>query len=329
MRTILSFMVAFTAIALLGTVYAERSTVEVPFDYHGHGCTFDQDKVIYTCHWEGSSETVTKQGLNDAGIIPPEQIIKESKEAHEEAETEKEKASRTPQEAFLDSLQVKSDKGTISSADAELLRLLKEMEDSCQLGIEHGALIQGYAEFELPTVDPRTDYKAIDYSKNIQLGNIIKKIEECQAWDDYRVTHLGQRYLDIEVDDSTSQGYHADVTEQKPQPTHSLTSDDIENAEKQANNSICRASFYDAQFKKQAGCENTPAEKYPAIVNKGLDLNPAYKAYKQYMSTGHVDTQSLKKEQVSKYRQESLESFAQLHGIDIADLKNLVQGDKP
>ena len=48
------------------------------------------------------------------------------------------------------------------------------------------------------------------------------------------------------------------------------------------------------------------------------------------MSTGgDVDLESLKKNEVTKLKQESLESFAQQHGIDVSDLKNLVQGDKP
>ena len=336
MKTVLA-IIALCSVALFMTaaqVYAERSTVEVPFAFHGNSCTFDELNVVYTCTWQGNSETVTSELMTSDGVIPPEQLAEESKEAHEEAVAEKEEEEEklNPTQRLIAQLKEEIKSETISSADLILYELLVDLQTSCELGIEHGALIQQYNQFELPTSDPRTAYKAIDYSKNVKLGNIIKKIEECKAWDKYRVDVLGQRYLDIEVDDSTSQGYHSTnqvAFNTTPQPTQKLTEQSFLDAKKQAEDSICRASFYDVQFKKERGCENAQEDKYPAIVDNSFKTNTAYRAYVEYMSAGTVDVETLKKTEVKRAHQESLESFALQHGIDLADLKNLVQGDQP
>ena len=332
MKTVLA-IIALCSVALFMTaaqVYAERSTVEVPFAFHGNSCTFDELNVIYTCTWEGSSETVTSEWKTSDGVIPPEQLAEESKEAHEEAVAKEEKEELTPTERKIASLKEEIVAGTISSADVILYDLLVDLKDSCELGIEHGRLIQGYNQFELPVNDPRTQYKAINFKTNWQLAQIIMKIEECKAWDNYRVDVLGQRYLDIELDDSTSQKTHRQmVTDKGTYPSDKLTDQSFIDAQQKANDSICIASFYDAQFKKERGCENTQEDKYPAIEDNSIKTNPSYRAYVEYMSAGTVDLETLKKHEVKKALQQSLESFAIQHGIDIADLKNLVQGDQP
>ena len=333
MKTVL-VIIALCSVALYLTgaqVYAERSTVEVPFAFHGNSCTFDELNVVYTCTWQGSSETVTSEVKRADGIVPNEQILEESKIAHEEAKAQQEKENEpNPTEKLIIHLKEEIVNGTISSADLILYELLVDLQTSCELGIEHGALIQQYNQFELPTSDPRTAYKAIDFSKNVKLGNIIKKIEECTAWDKYRVDVLGQRYLDIEVDDSTSQQHHRQmVTDKGTYPSDKLTVQSFIDSQTQAQDYICKASFYDAQFKKERGCENAQEDKYPAIVDNSFKTNPAYRAYTEYMSAGTVDVESLKKQEVKKALQQSLASFAIQHGIDLADLKNLVQGDKP
>jgi len=305
-------------------VYAERSVVEVPFDYTGHGCTFDQERVIFTCQWEGSSETIPSD-QSGVGIVPPEQIVEESKEAHEEAVEEKEEKELTPTERKIASLEEDIATGDISSADLILYDLLVSLKDTCELGIEHGRLIQNYNEFELPTADPRTQYKAINFKTNWQLGEIIKKIEECKAWDKYRVDVLGQRYLDIVKSGVDNQEHHrAFVQDKGTYPSDKLTAQSFIDSQKQAEDSICKASFYDAQFKKERGCDNAQVKTLDG-VGLSYDNNPSMKAYREYMSGGTVDLESLKKQEVTKAQQSSLESFAQQHGIDIADLKNLVQ----
>lgn len=303
--------------------YAERSVVEVPFDYHGHGCSFNEDIVTYTCTWQGSSETITKKGLQDAGVVPPEQIAEESKEAHEtaieirdEVETKK-----TQAEIILERLAEKIDRGSATDADRELYRVLKEVETKCYFGIEEGRLIQKFQELDLPdtTVDtnPRNN---MDY-KN-QLGKIAKLLEACEAWDVYKVEQLGAEYINKIDDDSTTQGHHSDAAEGiEPYNTHELTPEDYANAEQKAQDAICGHSFYSKEFKQNAGCFPNPV----IVEGAGIDLykDGPLKAYKQYMeSGGWVDLATLKQEQIEIALQKTADSFAQEQGIDPADLKN-------
>ncbi len=115
----------------------------------------------------------------------------------------------------------------------------------------------------------------------------------------------------------------------KTYPSQKLTEQSFADSKKQAEDSICKASFYDANYKKERGCDNAQVKTYNG-VGKSFDDRAPMKAFNEYMSTGgNVDLESLKKDEVTKFKQDSLQSFALQHGIDLADLKNLVQGDKP
>ena len=99
-----AFVAVIFAIGMVN-VYGERSTIEVPFDYTGTSCTFDQDEATYTCIWQGSTETITQKGIHDAGEIPPEQLAEESKEAHEVAVEEKLEVKQTEAERLIEQLE--------------------------------------------------------------------------------------------------------------------------------------------------------------------------------------------------------------------------------
>lgn len=319
---VLGFFVAAIALVGIVNVYGERSTVEVPFDFHGNSCTFDEQNVIYTCTWEGSSETVTSEGRAEAGVIDEEQLAEERKEAHEIAEALEEKPTKQSEnEKLLERIADKIDKGTATPADKELYRLLKVLHDTCFVGVEEGRLIQDYEEYTIPFADPRNDVNAnFDYVTNTHLGRIIKTIEACEGWDAYKGKFLGERYLNIEKDDSTSQIFHAKIAENlKKYPQPKLTSESFDVANQKAHDYICNASFYSHEYKKKQGCFPT----IDTIPGLGIEPDtPAYRAYLLYMQTGSVDLSSLKKTEEVKALQQTADSFAQEQGIDAADLKN-------
>ncbi len=303
-------------------VYGERSTIEVPFDYHGTSCTFDRENAIYTCIWQGSTETITKKGIQDAGEILPEQLAEESKTAHELAIKDEVDIKLTEAERIIKRIQNKIDRGTASNADTELLRVLKEVQTKCYFGVDEGRLIQKFQEFNLPDTDtdhnPKTNIK---YNHYQTLGKIYKLLEACEAWDVYKTTHLGPEYINKIDDDSTTQKYHGD-TDVIPFSTHELTPADYENSRTQAQNTICGHSYYSKEFKQNNGCFPNPV----IIPGAGIAVDtPGYRAYLLYKSTDFVDIATLKKAEVEKAHEQSLESFALQHGIDLADLKNLVQ----
>ena len=114
------------------------------------------------------------------------------------------------------------------------------------------------------------------------------------------------------------------VTDKGTYPSDKLTDQSFIDATKQAEDSICSASFYDVQFKKERGFENAQVKTTDG-VGISYDNNPSMKKYREYMSGGTVDVDTLKKNEVTKAHQQSLESFALQHGIDIDELKNLIQ----
>ena len=178
-------LIAITMV--VGFAYAERSTIEVPFDYTGVSCTFNTDVATYVCIWQGSTETITQKGINDAGEIPPATILEESKEAHEVAVEEKLEIEQTEAERLIEQLEDKIDRGRASDADRELYRLLKEVQEKCYFGIEEGRLIQQFQSFDLPDAivdsNPQTN---LSYRTNAALGKIVKLLEACRAWEEYK-----------------------------------------------------------------------------------------------------------------------------------------------
>ncbi len=302
-------------------VYGERSTIEVPFDYHGTNCTFDQEKVIYTCTWQGSSETITKKGIQDAGEHPPAQILEQSKDAHELAVEEKLEIEQTEPERLIERIQDKIDRGTASDADLELIRVLEEVQTKCYFGIDEGRLIQKFQEFDLPDTDtdhnPQTN---LSFKTNVALKKIYLLLEACEAWDVYKVEQLGAEYLNNIDDDSTSQGHHRDSAEGiTPYNTHELTPEDYDIAAQKAKDAICGHSFYSKEFKQNNGCFPDPV----IIPGAGIMVDsPAYRAYLLYKATDFVDLETLKKEQVEIALKKTADSFALEQGIDPADLKN-------
>jgi hypothetical protein len=322
-----SIIAVIFAIGILD-VYAERSTIEVPFDYHGTQCTFDQESVTYTCIWEGNSETITKKGIHDAGEVPPEQLAEESKEAHETAVELRDEVEikQTDAERILERLADKIDRGSASDADLELYRVMKEVQTKCYFGIEEGRLIQKFQEFNLPDTTTDTNPNTnLSFRTNNALKQIYLLLEACEAWNVYKVEQLGAEYLNKIKDDSTTQIYHGNnpiASSISPYKTHDLTPEDYANSAQQAQDQICGHSFYSNQYKRDAGCFADIEE----LNGKGIEVNtPAYRAYLLYKATDYVDINTLKHAEEERIIQESLKSFAERMGIDLADLKNLVQ----
>lgn len=320
-KTYLVMAIIVSTTMTLGFAYAERSTVEVPFDFHGTQCTFDSENVKYTCVWEGSSETVTKEIRIEAGVVPEEQLAEERKEAHEIAEALEDKPTpKTEQEKLIERLADKIDNDDASPADMELYKLLKEVKEKCYFGIEEGRLIQNFESFEIPDADIAY-WGNFNYGTNVHLGKLYKLMEACDGWADYKVTVLGERYLDLVKDDSTTQSFHGDMaTTEAVYPSQKLTDESFKGALEQAETWICSSSFYDYEFKKSHNCFETPE-----IVAGGIDPcngNKVCQAYHGYLRDGYYDLSKMKKQEAVRALQSTADSFAQGQNVDPADLKN-------
>ena len=218
MKTALAIL-AILSIAII-PAYAESYEDTVRFDLFNNstvdnrGCFFKQteaDGLTYNCQWNINTFNATKF-FEEAETAFEEYVDKVKEENPKIVFEDTVETKLTPTEILIEKLNRDKDRGNISTADTELLRLLEATQIACEIGIEHGERLQKYGNFALPDIDPRIE-TATDFTTNWELGNIVKKFEECEAWNEYRFNVLGQQYLDMDVDDSTSQKTHREMVQ--------------------------------------------------------------------------------------------------------------------
>ena len=181
MTTKILALLALLSVGVVGAVYAETSTVEVPFDSHGQSCWFDELSIEYHCTWQGIQEKFTIEDLNEYRDILDETIYNEElKRLQEEAlaEIEAEKSILSPTELKIQTLENRLDRGVGTVNDSVLYHLLKEL-DTCTQGMDkQTAPFQSAREIRKSSFDKWT-YNHIEYKGEI--GYIVKAIEECRA----------------------------------------------------------------------------------------------------------------------------------------------------
>jgi hypothetical protein len=243
---------AILALLLLipGVVYAEESIVQVPFDYHGQSCTFNEIAVEYQCIWQGKPDPITieelesfKGGLHDRLI--DEAIAKLESQALEEIAIQQ--AILTPTERLIESLEKKYTKGDISGPDLVLLQMLYEL-DTCRQGMDNRTLhIQSPREFEISLAD---DYLYNHVSYEHKLGDLVKSIEECKGQQHIYKASVGYANMVGGEDDvwydhrSLYEGVQA-----IPYDKFMATSNEIDMS------TICDNHQFSDQHKAQAGCQ--------------------------------------------------------------------------
>ena len=110
------------------TVYAETSTVEVPFDSHGQSCWYDELAVEFHCTWQGVVEKFTMEDLKEFRDLLDETVYNEELERLQEealAEIEAEKSILSPTELKIQTLEDRLDRGVGTVQDSVLYHLLK------------------------------------------------------------------------------------------------------------------------------------------------------------------------------------------------------------
>ena len=178
MKTIaLAVLIAFST----SIVYAETSTVEVPFDSHGQSCTFNELSIEYQCTWQGIRDVFTIEDLKEfKGVLSEQTYDKEIQRLNEKAlaEIAIEKAKLTPNELTIQKIEDKLDRGIATATDSVLMNLLKELS-TCRQGMdERTQHIQSAREFEI------SDFKLWSVNNvkyDGKLGEIVMAIEECKS----------------------------------------------------------------------------------------------------------------------------------------------------
>jgi hypothetical protein len=172
----MKYLAILLLLVIPGVVYAEEATIQVPFDYHGQQCTFNEIAIEYHCIWQGTYDTFTIQDLEEYKHLLSE-------------ETYEEELARltyvepivipylTDDEKTIQKLESKLEDGTMKTPDAVLLQMLRTL-DECQQGLGNSSAIQEERTFVISQYD---HLEVFNVQVVGQLGKLIMAIEECKA----------------------------------------------------------------------------------------------------------------------------------------------------
>ena len=269
---------AIVAVLAIGVTfaYAEESTVQVPFDYHGQSCWLES-ATTYQCVWEGEVEPFSLEDLEKyAHVLTEEQYAEEYAKLTAEPEPEVVVDDRTPEEKLIDELQLKLYRGEADATEATHLRLLKQL-DECQRGLGNSAAIQDRTSFVISEFE-HGKYNNIEIRG--QVGDLLQAIQECQAQQTLEHYVLSEEYKNKAngADDVFYDHYGA---------WKGIQALDYElytkNSERLDLRPICDSWLYADTHKVQMGCENV--YEYEGKTN----VNP--KGYITYYSQANTEYQ--------------------------------------
>ena len=240
-------LVALLSVGLFGAVYAETTTVEVPFDSHGQTCNFDEIAVEFHCIWQGWKEVYTIEDLKEyKELLTVERYDQEIQKLNEAAleVIAIEQAKLTPNEKTIQSIEQKLDRGTATARDSVLMNLLKEL-NTCKQGMDDRTQnIQTAREFEI------SDFQLWSVN-NVKydgvLGEIAMAIEECEAQEEVYKLSIGYENFEHTKQFSLADKFTPDI-QAIPFSQWTETNSDINSS------LICDSNAHSQQYKKQFGC---------------------------------------------------------------------------
>ena len=240
-------LVALLSIGAFSAVYAETTTVEVPFDSHGQTCNFDEIAVEYMCVWQGFKEVYTIEDLKDyKELLTVERYDQEIQKLNEAAleVIAIEQAKLTPNEKTIQSIEQKLDRGTATARDSVLMNLLKEL-NTCKQGMDDRTQnIQTAREFEI------SDFQLWSVN-NVKydgvLGEIAMAIEECEAQEEVYKLSIGYENFEHTKQFSLADKFTPDI-QAIPFSQWTETNSGINKS------LICDSNAHSQQYKIQFGC---------------------------------------------------------------------------
>ena len=251
-------LVALLSVGSFSAVYAEMSTVEVPFESHGQSCNFDEIAVEYHCTWQGMVEKFTIEDLEEyKGLISEHRYDQEIQRLNEEAlaEIAIEQAKLTPDEKTIQELEERLDRGIASARDSVLMNLLKTL-NTCKQGMDdRTAPIQTAREFEVADFNL---WSMNNVKYDGKLGEIVMAIEECRAQEIVYELSVGYANFPTGEDD-----YQFSLQDKYTPDIQAVNYDSLLATSNAVNSTlICDSNQHSQQYKKQFGCK---------ILYDGLD----------------------------------------------------------
>ncbi len=235
---------------LIPFAYAEKITIDVPFESHGFNCHLvdNSQELKYTCVFEGSVRTLTLDELKKFESILTEDQINEAIETINKLELEEiEKNAITENDKLILQLEKKINGGWYDTNELVLLHMLYDL-DLCYQGLNRSAVIQEYREFEISNY---VNYKNNHVEIKNKLGDIALSMEECLAQQKLENIVLSQQYENIVVnEDDITFSLLEHYKGLKALPYEELTSND-----KSIDMSvICDSNQHSQQYKNLMGC---------------------------------------------------------------------------
>ena len=274
-------LVAFLAIGVT-FAYAEESTVQVPFDYHGQSCWLESD-TIYQCTWEGVINPLTVEELElFQDVLTEEQYEAELEKLTAVPEVVEFVDDRTPEEKLIEKLQLKLYRGEADATEATHLRLLKELSE-CQRGLGNSAAVQDRTSF---VISEFTYGKYNNIEIKGQIGDLLMAIQECQAQNTLEHYVLSEADGNFARADAMDIGNidHLAVWEGQQAIDFELYT---KNSDRYDLDPICDSWLYADTHKELLGCEDVYEYEGKTNVNpKGYityysDANTQYQKYLQ------------------------------------------------
>ena len=261
-------LVALLSIGAFSAVYAETSTVEVPFDSHGQSCTFNEISVEYHCIWQGIRDVFTIEDLKEfKSVLSQERYDQEIQKLNEAAlaEIAVEQAKLTPNELTIQKIEDKLDRGVATARDSVHMNLLKQL-DTCQQGSDaNTAPFQTAREVTKSSFDKWT-YNNINYEG--QVLEIVLAIEECRA--QIHVFNAGVGYQNFPTGDDDHQFSLMDIytedVQALPFDQYTRTTTEIDKS------AICDNNQFANTQKAQFGCEILYDGKTVAEIERENEL---------------------------------------------------------
>jgi hypothetical protein len=174
-------LVALLSLGAFSAVYAETTTVEVPFDSHGQSCHFDEIAVEFHCVWQGFKEVYSLEDLeNYKDLLTAERYDQEIQKLNEQAlaEIAVEKAKLTPNEKTIQEIEEKLARGIATATDSVYMNLLKEL-NTCKQGMDRQtAPFQEPREFEISEFNL---WQVNNVKVDGHMGELVLAVEECRG----------------------------------------------------------------------------------------------------------------------------------------------------
>ena len=246
----------------VGIAYAEESTIQVPFDYHGLSCWLESE-TTYQCTWQGEIEPVTIEELESfKDSISTEAYEKEL--ARLTAPIVVEVAPElTKDEKTIQKLELKLEKGIMKTPDAVLLQMLRDL-DECQQGLDNSSAIQNERSFVISQYD---HLEVFNVQVTGQLGELSLAIEECKAQQVLEHQILTVAYLHFEEANRAGNFQHLEALKGVSAiPYEQYTKSDF----KVDISVICDSHAYPQSYKDQMGCEPIKYDGFTYPEGNGL-----------------------------------------------------------